>query len=142
MSAVVDIPLPSLPRDSCDRVFVTHGGVDVMEVEAVLRSNNQPCQRDHADDADIGMPGINFLALSPFPSHFPNNHQGNVGMPVMPPLVERANQAADLSPALAWGDSKLPKEPILSTDAMAVVANRKDSHGNIIRLNNKESLWR
>ena len=57
VSAVADIPLPSSPRDSCARVFVAHDGVDVMKVEAVLRSNNQPILRDHAS-ADVGMPGI------------------------------------------------------------------------------------
>ena len=58
VSTVANIPLPC---------FVTNGDVDVMEVEAVLRSNDQPCPRDHDDDAYVGMPGINFPSLPHYP---------------------------------------------------------------------------
>ena len=140
VSAVADIPLPSSPRDSCARVFMTHGGVDVMEAEAVLRSNNQPCWRDHAD-ANVRIPGIDVPSLPPLPSNFPNNCKGDVGMPSTPLLVAHTNQGAGLSPALSWGDSKLPEDPLLPDDAMAMVANRRDTQGKLTRLNNKESLW-
>ena len=118
---------------------MTHGDVDAMEVEVVLRSNNQPCPCDNTD-MDVGMPGIDLPALPQLPSHFPKNHEGNVGIPRMPLLVACTNQGSDLSPAVAWGDYKLPEEPILSADAVVVVANRKDSQGKLTRLNNKESL--
>ena len=110
-----------------------HGGVDVMEVEAVLGSNNQLYPRDHTA-TDIRMSGIDVPALSPLPRHFPINHEGNGGMPGTPPPVAHANQGADLSPVIAWGDSKLPAEPLLSAYAMAVVANRKDSTKRSVKI--------
>ena len=82
------------------------------------------------------MPSIDVLALPPLPSHFPNNHEGNIDMPRMPPPVARTNQAADLSPAIAWVNSKIPEEPLLSVDAVDAVANRKDSQGKLTGLNN------
>ena len=61
-------------------------------------------------------------------------------MPGMPLTVVSANQAANISPALVWGNSNLSEEPLLSADAVAVVINRKDSQEKLTGLNNEESL--